>query len=1357
MKRPGWLGKLLWLLPLVLIVLAGAALLAVRAYLSSDRATREVAARLQDLLGGRVEIRGAQIGLTGDLGVQGIEAFDAAHPDKPWLQIERLTADVSALSLLREKSPQAIQLEGARIALRFSSAGHLQTQLPSHKKEPAAPLPRLHIEQGELTLDQEGQRPMVLHGINADIVPDDKGGMKLIGTITDPFWGHWTATGDFDTTGGSGGVTLNTPGVAVTMEMLQSIAFVPPKVWRQVQIEGTTPARVQLRLQTGSEKPRVHYRVEIAPRDARVHVASIELDARQTSGKAVVEDELVILEDVKGQVARGAIETSGNLNFRAEPTRMDFKVGVRDVVLRDLPRSWKLPKSIDGHLSGAADLSLTIDGQGKVRTAGSGQGTITEASWGGIRIKRPIRLAMHSDGRRFHFRQPKPAAIAPEEQDLHVHAEGSVERDALPDEAGDLLASGPARVAKWMGDGLRIGVEQISRGVDKSTRFLAKVGTPPKPNEAPTYVELDLGLEDVDLAKLLDKLKLRLPYAIAGRLTFQVHASIPINTPGEMKAYRLRGTAKLPRFRIAGLDLTRVEARVRYADGRLDLDDLHGQAPQPKAPEITGHFAGSAHVQVIPQGELSARLTIQEMPVDVVLSLLPSAANKAAGTVSGSVQGHAPLAKLRDPANWHGSATLTAPSLQAYGLKATNAALDVNVDRGRAVLKSFRADLAGTPLTGEGELRLSGAYPFKGELHLGRTDLAALNRLEPSFRPPIAIKGRAQLNGSLSGTLNPLRFDTKGEVKAQDFTAEGFKVDKLSLHWSKAKNGLKLEDIDAELYGGRVTGSAVVPLQATAEGAAKLRLRELDVQALTKSLPSFPIHLQGKVSGTITGELAKAKNERPRAWTTDLELTAPRLRVQGVPAERLKGSIDSQGGKTSYSLQGETLGGKFSIKGDWPTREKTNGKDKPVGQGRLKVEGARLSRLWSAYRITGALSELGGTFFIDLPYRHEGPDYLPRGNGTFRIINVRWDGTDWSDGLQGEVRLTPDELFLNNVTGDFGQGVLMGDFAFGLRPGRRSWFDIDLQQVDASQLFVPLPTVAAHVKGPIDATLRGRIGPEWHGTGNAVLTRGQIYGLDISEWRVPLRFSFSPTQGTGDVTTRDSQAQIAQGRAKVNAELHWNNGVRLHGNIVYYQVDLRTLLRHSPELSSYASGRVAGRIDLAGNDMHSMNDLTAQVEAKLQQSQALQMPVLRQITPYLRPGVSSATFQSGQLKGRLAGGVFRIQHFTLVGRLLQLIIEGTVNLAGNLNLEVTAQTGIYALNPSRAANLLGARLPLVGAIPRLLLNEISSLLAQRVVHLRVTGNIRNPIIRLEPILLLTEETVRFFLGRLAGVSSPTVP
>ncbi len=1390
MKRSTRLRNSLWIAVILLLVLAGAGLLALDSYLSSAAAVHQVAERLQQMLGGRVAIQNAQIGLISESSVRGIEVYEDGQASKPWLRIDDVTADVSVLRLLRDKSPQDIHLQGARIFLRFDSDGRLLTKLPAKKEGAEERLPNLHIESGELSFNQEHRPPMILRGVHADISSGEKG-LTLTGTVSDPFWGNWKAKGEFNPTGSQGSITLETDSVDVTMTKLKSIPFVPLSVWQQVHIEGTTPAQVHLDMETKAEKTSVRYRVEIAPQAAHVQVPSIDLDATQVNGKAIVVDEIVDLVNVRGKTASGSIVTNGKLNFHDEPTRLAFKAGVEDVMLHQLPRSWKLPSDIDGKLTGSADLVVTIK-NGKVETDGSGAGVIRDASWAGFSIHRPIRLSLHSENGRFHFRRPGPnsSAVASKgevqtranypEPVLHTNVSSpsstttnqTKKAEDKPKGERDIFQNAPAEMVNMLGHGVKLAADGLSKGVDSVARALGKLKPPSTPGEEPTYLDVALNLQDVDLAQLIQKLKLNLPYGITGRLTLQVHASIPINTAGDLKAYRLRGSAKLSSFDVAGLAMTNVEAKVRYLNGILNLDNLKGQIPSPKDTQTAGKIDGNVRVEVVPRGDLQTALKLDAVPLATLLRLLPAMMEQVNGVLSGAVQARAPLEKLSDPASWRGVANLNIPSLEVFGVPLRNAVVGLVVDDTRARFSTLKADLEGAPLTGEGEVQFQGTYPFKAEVHLSKGELTTLNGLAPALRPPFQLKGQTHLDGWAKGKLKPFQYETHGNLHAQDLVVERFKVDDVSFGWSKDNGDMKLNDIKMELYGGNVKGSARLPLDATAPGSADLTIRNLDVKAMAVALPVVPVRLEGKVSGTVNGELSPAEGDRPRTWTSDIKVAAPQLRVQGIPAEKLKGKIDYRAGKIKYNLEGQTLGGTFTIKGDVPLSESKQKEsrrqrnedlflcqaiaDEPGGSGRFVLQDAQLARLWSVYDITGPLSRLDGQFDIILNYRHIGPNLSPIGTGSFRIDNISWYDEFLGSSLQGSARLTPNFFELSNITGDLAGGLFFGRFRFGLKPNSRSSFHIDLQHVELSQLFIPFPAVAKHVKGPVDLSLRGTIGREWDGSGGATLARVQIFGMEITEWRIPMSFSFSPSQGSGELSVRDSQARVAQGRARFEGTLNWGNGLRLVGRLLFYDVDLRTLLRHSPEVAAYASGRVSGRVDLAGNEMRSINDLTALVQAKMRQGQALQMPVLRYITPYLRPGVSSATFQSGELKGRLAGGIFRIEHATLVGDFIRMLIFGTITLAGNLNLEVTAQTGLYCLNPART-NSISSRIPIVGAIPRLVLYEANALLAVAVVHLRVTGTIQAPVIRIEPLVTFTEEAVRFFLGSAMRFTIPDLP
>ena len=91
-----------------------------------------------------------------------------------------------------------------------------------------------------------------------------------------------------------------------------------------------------------------------------------------------------------------------------------------------------------------------------------------------------------------------------------------------------------------------------------------------------------------------------------------------------------------------------------------------------------------------------------------------------------------------------------------------------------------------------------------------------------------------------------------------------------------------------------------------------------------------------------------------------------------------------------------------------------------------------------------------------------------------------------------------------------------------------------------------------------------------------------------------------------------------------------------------------------------------------------------------------------------------------------------------------MAVAGDITTQGRLDLEVTGATGQFGYNPS-FLRLVGMRIPAVGPIPVGVLLQASSYLSNHVVHLRVSGTMRSPDVRIEPVRMLAEEAVRFFL------------
>jgi hypothetical protein len=394
------------LVVLVLILLAGAAALAVRAYLSSDRVAARVTAGLEEQYGAPVRVGRAEVGLNAS-SVRHLELFeaDAAPGAAPWATFDDVRADIALGSLIAGRSqPRDLDATGAAITLRIDRDGHLLTRLPA-RKEKAVTLPDVHLHHSRLTIDQEGRPPFAVEGIDAEVHSRD-GKLVVTGSAHDPRWGDWDLNGSVDPAGGPSSGTLKTAGVHVTQQMLEDLPFVGRSVWENVQAEGDT--RAELTLSYDPAGPKVHYRVTLEPTNTRVHVTSIDLPADRAQGRVIIEDAVVRLEKVRGHTADGTIATDAVLDFRSTPNRLSFTIDADGLDLTQLPRKWKLPSQLEGRLAGHAELVVTIR-NGQVQTSGEGQGTINDARVMGFK-SRPIRLRLYSDGDGIHFSKPQPPA-----------------------------------------------------------------------------------------------------------------------------------------------------------------------------------------------------------------------------------------------------------------------------------------------------------------------------------------------------------------------------------------------------------------------------------------------------------------------------------------------------------------------------------------------------------------------------------------------------------------------------------------------------------------------------------------------------------------------------------------------------------------------------------------------------------------------------------------------------------------------------------------------------------------------------------------------------------------------------------
>lgn len=865
---------------------------------------------------------------------------------------------------------------------------------------------------------------------------------------------------------------------------------------------------------------------------------------------------------------------------------------------------------------------------------------------------------------------------------------------------------------------------------------------PPAPAPAaddPTVVRANLRLKDVDLGELVAKANVNLPVKLSGKISVDVAAEIPLTEARTLKAYKVRGKATVPALAVGDFAFRDVAADIDFSNGVLTLTELSAKVPDPARPAAPGLIRGSAKFGVDPRGDLSADLKLTDVPVGEVLKAHPDLAGLAAGPLSGALDFRLPADKLNSLAAAVADGHLASPGLTAAGRKLGPTRLDLKLRDGVARVTDATSTVEGLPVRGSASVTLSGKYPFEATVTTRPTEVADLAKLAGPGALPVDVRGKVELTAAATGTLSPLAYSLGGKAAAAELVVGTARLDKVSFDYKLTEAALTLSDLKAEAFGGTAAGGGTVPLRETDPGEFSVTLTDLDASALTKAVPSLPLKLDGRVGGTVSGTLPPAEAGKPRAATVAVDVQAPRLRVQGVPTSRLRGKVDYAPGALVYKLTGESLGGTFDLDGTYPLAAKPG--DAPGG-GAFRLNRVQLRRLAEALDAPG-LAPLRGRLYVAVRYRYDAAGRGPFGEGEVRINDFGWSelgGTRDRSDLVAPVRVTPEAIDLPDLAGQLAGGVLRGRVRYNLARPDRSYYNLTLDKANADRLLAPFGAGDGFGRATkLSVQVRGTLGRELRGTGSVTASRAAVAGTDLSDLRVPFEYAVAPGAG-GQVTVRDLNAQAAGGRVTGQAVYRWGAASTLEGGFRFVGVSLRQLLGISVGITA---GRFNGRFDFAGRDAKTVNDITGVLSGSFNDPNPFDAPVLRQLQPFLNPRQILTPLSEGDVRARLAGGVFRVERFTLSGNNLRVYADGTLALNGRIDLDFKAQTGQVA-GGAGALALFG--IPAVGPIPIGAVIRASQFLSNRSVLLKVTGTVDNPTVQVNVAALLADEAIRYFLG-----------
>lgn len=1322
---------------------------------------------IQGQIEGRVTIRDWWLnGRTA--GLVGLTVHEQAAANSPVLAtVARVSTDLSVWRFLGGQFlPGRIELQNAEVKLRVDKAGRI-LNLPTLKARGEVPrLPAVAVDAARVVLQGEGRADaMVVAGLVGQLHPDASGRtLTLSGQTNDPTWGRWTASGQIRPLDRRGDVRLHGARVEADPKTLADVPFIPAEIWTHVVPRG--PVKVEVQLDWLAERaPEFQAKTEVTLLGTSAQFPTLDLAAANTTGTLRVDGPLVQAEQMQGEAIGGQVLGGGTLDFGRSPPRINLDLQLKKIKVEDTPKLWQLDQSgITGLLTGQVALRALLNPSGVDLSGSTGEANIENAQIQGIPVKR-LHLAMRAQGADLKYDTDSPK-------------ESQAER-RLP----GLIAS----LASVRSDGLRwgwntlVGPQLIALQApsDRDPAAAKEAKDPAKPPEEqprpfavqlPKTISTQLELEDVDMAELIAKAQFLaafpFPVPVTGKLSLKAKATLPLGQLSDIKQYVFQGDATLKQASVFHVDFTLLTARLDLADGVLDLKDLRGvlvsrpdggpdNPPDRPAPEVPaegplppGGFRGQLRAELAPAGGLTARFEGNQLPLSELSAPLLPRPTPLDGLASMSVEAESNLAKASDPAAWRVSGKGESVQISYRGAVLDRVALQFRLKDGRLDLPSLTALMGGHPLTVKGALELKPPLSYQATLNVEDWDLATIVTLIPNTPQPAPVRGRLSAQAEAQGTISPWTLTTDGKGQLAQFQAGPVPLGDVPFRWMTDRDSVLISDVEARPFGGRVSAEATIPVTGGGSAEGSATFSRIDTAQLSASLPGQDLKLTGRADGSVNFVVPP----NAAGLAANVRVSSPDLTFQGIPAEQVRASIQANQGVLNYEVTANSLGGKLKVRGDVPLKASPPPTPGHAADGNLRFEGFSLAQLASVFK-TGRSSAfpLTGDGSIDANIRTvlAGATKGLWMHGFLELGDLRWDRKEPVGQLRGVVAKSPTVWRVDPLNGELMGGVASG-VLWGTTPATGSaetGFNFRLDRAAVNRLLVFAPELARHVSGLGTVQASGRLDQDLRAEVGLTVNQGQIAGLPLHDLRLPASLVFTPSTGAGSLQLRQTSARFAGGRVRGDASLRLGNDRSFQGQVELTSIDLHTLNQVGSDSNRLATGRISGRIALSSTDMNLPDRLRGTVNLDLDDAALFSVPVFRELGRFLG-SAQGGLFEDGDLVATIANRQLIIESFTLEGRLVQLHATGTVGFDTQLNLEVLVNTNQIIPETGLALVALIPGLSAVLDRSEQALLQFGSFLSNRLVKLRVSGTLKNPVVNIDASILVAKTATTFFAGAL---------
>jgi len=1333
-------------------------------------------------------------------GIEGVELGETDKPDSPtWLSTNRISTDVSIGRLLRGQfMPSKIEVDHPKLSLKFDAKGGLATPLPfkvaqGEGKSSGAPatLPEVIIRGGEITVAQEGHPPLTIHQADARLSP--KAGQEEIeATADDPIWGHVKVTGQFDPGFQKGSISIqSSPGFVVDPEQVKKIPFIPSEVWANLEAKGPVDALVKIHLDTKAPQP-VHVLTHLKLKGASAKLATLQVETTDTTGDITIDDAKVRVDHFRGKAINGTLSAAGTLDFSQDPPDLGVDLRLRGVDVTKAPAAWQLNElGATGTLTGKVDLHAKLESDGIDLTGTSGRAVIEDGSFQGIPIK-ALSINMKANGKDLQFetlpqnqsinkasletaptvpnspprpavakgrgKQPKGVAGKPKPSDQP--AQSPLDRLLEP------AISALPLIRIMTGDEGFLGFVAFAASELVEHRTNTKTTPPGSKLRLPKTITTRIELEDVDLKTLLvkaEKYGIKLNFPIAGRFSVKASATIPLGSLRDLKGYAVHGDANLSKASIDHVDLSELAMHLDVEDGVVNLSDFRGvlidkpsgdSSSPPRAvpaPPRTGElpvggFRANLRAEIAPMGMATAKFEGNRLPLGELFAPLLPVPTPLSGDLTLHVEAGVDLASIANPKAYRLNGSFESRRIAYQGALLDRVASRFAVKDGRATVDEFHALLAGRPLSIHGGLNLAPPYAFNASANVGGWEIADVLAFVPNLPKKPTIAGRLDAVADASGTLFPFSIQTLGGARVASIKLGSILSRYLVFQWKTERDVIALSGLEAAIFGGKITGDARIPTKPGKRLNLNLALKGIDTRDLSESLP--------KQSGTLSGVAdGRVKLTMPLdASTIDAEvnLNAPELTFrpqgrfgEGIRVDALRVVAKGHDKLVTYQVSADSLGAKLLFTGSMPIEADPL---KGVAQAEAKVVGFRLGDAWRGLGMSGGLAELEGVGAIDanLKATVDPPKLWSR--GLFELQQLRY-GTRLPIGsLRGQVALSPTSWKLDQVEGTLFGGVAGGEASGVVRSGRlgQSAFDFKVDRASVPKLLASVPFLAKGASGYGSLRASGRLDEALHLTAEIDVPQTQIHGMTLTDVRMPADINLSPTSGTGLAHARRWTARLAGGQVQGNSWMRLGADKSFQSDIRLSSVDLEVLSRIGAISSKASSGKLSGTMTLNGPNPEEIAKVRGRFNFDLDDATLVSLPIFRELDRFLGASRGGGLFDDGDIQGNIGNETIYIEQMTLNGRIVQVHALGSISFGGGLNLEVLVNTNQLIPQSGLALlNIIPGLGEALGQTEKVVM-KLASFLSSRLLKFRVTGNVKNPTVALDPGVDVGDSAVGFF-------------